>query len=159
LKSEFYYFFSLKPDSTVFPPNCHSNSRFGVTKSLWESRSRSTLADLRGRVIASVQKKLPIPQKVEGVWYYGIVEGEMELISTRHLFIKNYRVAKSRRNLILRLQFSSDDLWSIPLCPHIESTFADLFSQPTGNVPLGSFYSVAFCFHSSLNKYSVTLTK
>jgi hypothetical protein len=31
-------FFSLKPASTVFPPNCHSNSRYGVTKSLWESR-------------------------------------------------------------------------------------------------------------------------
>jgi hypothetical protein len=32
----------LKPASTVFPPNCHSNSQFGVTISLWESRSTST---------------------------------------------------------------------------------------------------------------------
>jgi hypothetical protein len=29
-----YCFFSLKPASTVFPPNCHSNSRYGVTKNL-----------------------------------------------------------------------------------------------------------------------------
>jgi hypothetical protein len=36
-------FFSLKPASTVFPPNCGSNSRYGVTKSLWESRNTSTL--------------------------------------------------------------------------------------------------------------------
>jgi hypothetical protein len=53
-------------------------------------------------------------RKVEGVWYYGIVDGEMELISTRHLFKKNYRVAKSRRNLILRLlyqpQLARDEL-------------------------------------------------
>jgi hypothetical protein len=38
----------------------------------------------------------------------------MELISTRHLFKKNYRVAKSRRNLILRLlyqpQLARDEL-------------------------------------------------
>jgi hypothetical protein len=38
-----YCFISLKPASTVFPPNCHSNSRFGVAKSLWESCSTSTL--------------------------------------------------------------------------------------------------------------------
>jgi hypothetical protein len=38
-----YCFISLKPSSTVFPPNCHSNSRFGVTNSLWESRSTSTV--------------------------------------------------------------------------------------------------------------------
>jgi hypothetical protein len=32
--------FSIKPASTVFPPNCHSNFQFGgVKKSLWESRS------------------------------------------------------------------------------------------------------------------------
>jgi hypothetical protein len=42
-----YCFISLKPASTVFPPNCHSNSRFGVTKSLWESRSMSTLTRLK----------------------------------------------------------------------------------------------------------------
>jgi hypothetical protein len=35
---KFYCYFSLKSDSTVLPPNCRSNSRFGVTKSLWESR-------------------------------------------------------------------------------------------------------------------------
>jgi hypothetical protein len=36
-------FFSLKLASTVFPPNFRSNSRYGVTKSLWESRNTSTL--------------------------------------------------------------------------------------------------------------------
>jgi hypothetical protein len=38
-----YCFISLKPASTVFPPNCHSNSRFGVAKSLWEYCSTTTL--------------------------------------------------------------------------------------------------------------------
>jgi hypothetical protein len=37
-------FFSLKPASTVFPPNCRSKSRYGVTKSLWESLNTSTFA-------------------------------------------------------------------------------------------------------------------
>jgi hypothetical protein len=41
-----YCFISLKPASTVFPPNCHSNFQFGVKKSLWESRSMTTLASL-----------------------------------------------------------------------------------------------------------------
>jgi hypothetical protein len=41
-----YCFISLKPASTVFPPNCHSNFRFGVTKSLWKSRSNFTLVTL-----------------------------------------------------------------------------------------------------------------
>jgi hypothetical protein len=36
--------FSLKPANTVFPPNYRSNSRYGVTKSLCESRNMSTLA-------------------------------------------------------------------------------------------------------------------
>jgi hypothetical protein len=40
------YFISLKPASTIFTPNCHSNSRFGVTKSLWESLSMSTLINV-----------------------------------------------------------------------------------------------------------------
>jgi hypothetical protein len=37
--------FSLKPANTVFPPNCRSNYRYGVTKSLWESRTTSTFLD------------------------------------------------------------------------------------------------------------------
>jgi hypothetical protein len=45
-RPEFYCFFSLKPTSTVFPPNCRSNSRFGVKKGLWESRSMFTLVHL-----------------------------------------------------------------------------------------------------------------
>jgi hypothetical protein len=35
--------FNLKPTSTVFRPNCCSNSRYGVNKSLWESHNMSTL--------------------------------------------------------------------------------------------------------------------
>jgi hypothetical protein len=46
LKSEFYCFFSLKPASTVFPPNCRSKCRFGVKKGLWESRSTFTLGNM-----------------------------------------------------------------------------------------------------------------
>jgi hypothetical protein len=46
LSNIIYCFISLKPTSTVFPPNCHLNCRFGVTKSLWESRSMSTLVFL-----------------------------------------------------------------------------------------------------------------
>jgi hypothetical protein len=38
-----YCFFSLKPASTVFPPNCHLNFQFGVKKCWWDSRSVFTL--------------------------------------------------------------------------------------------------------------------
>jgi hypothetical protein len=50
LKSEFYCFFSLKPDSTVFPPNCRSN----FTKSLWESRSTFALITIIVCLLISV---------------------------------------------------------------------------------------------------------
>jgi hypothetical protein len=46
LKSECCCFFSLKPASTVFPPNCRSNSRFGVKKGLWQSRSTLTFSNM-----------------------------------------------------------------------------------------------------------------
>jgi hypothetical protein len=60
LKSELYCFFSLKPDSTVFPPYCRSNSRFGVAKSLWESRSTFTFKNVGRHLPASApDQKVP----------------------------------------------------------------------------------------------------
>jgi hypothetical protein len=49
-KSEFYCFFSLKPASTVFPPNCRSNSRFGIKKGLGPLLSKLTTVPRRGNV-------------------------------------------------------------------------------------------------------------
>jgi hypothetical protein len=46
------------PASTAFPPNCRSNYRYGVTKSLWKSLNKSTLANVNLSMFFNIFQKL-----------------------------------------------------------------------------------------------------
>jgi hypothetical protein len=70
-----------------------SYSFFRLGSKFWmkfggNSLEETALADLRRRVASSFQKNYRVAKSRSWAWYYGIVYGEMELISTRHLFKK-----------------------------------------------------------------------
>jgi hypothetical protein len=95
-----YCFISLKPASTVFPPNCHSNYRFGVTKSLWESRSMSTLAP-------SCRKSFP-----EGSSKYILHQGVILKTFAQRMQVSTLCFDQSRRSNVDLATTSEAPTWS-----------------------------------------------